>query len=667
MGSVNIGGLVSGIDTDTIIDGLMQIQQKQLDLYNSRKTTAETKKTAYQSLQTQLLSLRTTATTLSSPTNNPFDSRVVTVSDSSAVVATAASKSQTGTYQIKVNTLASAHTVGSQSFSNPDSAITHGTFKIHSGSQAEAEITVDSSNDTLSGLADSINFANVGVSASIVQDGNNSYRLLLTASKTGEINSISVSNDLAASDGNAIQPTFDFDNPVQAAQDASVTLGSGGGALTVTNSSNTVTNLITGVTLNLLTADPGKTLSISVGVDTEKADKAVNDYVTAYNAFLDFVDEITKYDADSDTGAALQGEYSALSVRNQVQQAVQGIIPNVSALANRLSAIGVTTSDSGRLTVNDAQLQEIISGSKSGVGSADLRKLFSLDGTTSTGGISFVYAGAKTNDSTTPYQVNVTQAAERAGVSGATALADSTTIDETNNLLKVNLDGVEATVTLSSGTYTRDELANAVETAINNNSAFSARSVSIGVNSSQKLTVTSDSYGDSSRVTFYDSPAVSALGFNGGESDVGVDVAGEFIVNGKVEKATGAGRVLTGAEGNTNTDGLQVRVTLSTSQISSGVEGTVTVSRGIASRMNAAIDRMLNSQTGMLVQIDNRMNEQIESIQKQIDQTQAIFDQQKDSLTSRFTAMETALQKLQSTSSLLGSQLASISNISKSS
>ncbi|SFI37237.1 flagellar filament capping protein FliD [Planctomicrobium piriforme] len=667
MSNINIGGLISGINTDSIIEGMLKIQQNQLDIYNTRKTAAETKKTAYQSMQTQLLSLRTTASTLASATNNPFDSRAVTVSNADALVATAGPKAVAGTYQLTVNTLATAHTVASQDFADPDSAITQGTFSIRVGTQTQADITIDGSNDSLAGLADSINFANIGVNASIVQDGNSSYRLLLTSTKTGASNTINVTNGLADSTPTAFKPTFDFDNPVQAAGDASVTLGGGSGALTVSSATNNVSNLITGVTLNVVAADPSTPLTVTVAPDAAKASKAVNDFVTAYNSFLDFVDSVTTYDADTDTGAILQGDYSAISIRGQLQSAIQSIIPGGSTKSNRLSALGIVTSDTGRLTVNDTQLQSFINGDVNGVTSANLRHLFAIDGQSNNGNVTFLMASAKTKETTSPIQVNVTQAAERATLTAGTALAASTVIDSSNNSLRLNLDGVETTVTLQEGTYTRAELADQVEAVINGNSTFVGRTVSVGVNASNQLAVTSDSYGSSSRVTIYASSAVNGLGFNGGESDVGVNVAGEFIVNGQAETATGNGRNLTGAEGNATTDGLQVRISLTPAQVTSGNEGTLSITRGVTSRMNSIIDQLLDAHSGMLVSLEDQFNRQITSIQDQIDSQQAIFDKQKESLTSQFNAMETALQQLQSTSSLLGSQLSSIKSLSSSS
>ena len=121
-----------------------------------------------------------------------------------------------------------------------------GSFSITAAGQATA-ITVDSSNNTLAGLRDAINRANTNVRASIVQDGDNSYRLMVSSKESGTANALTISSSLAG--GTA--PTF---SNLQAAQDATVKLGTGSNAITVTRSSNLVGDLIPGVTLNLVTA-----------------------------------------------------------------------------------------------------------------------------------------------------------------------------------------------------------------------------------------------------------------------------------------------------------------------------------------------------------------------------------------------------------------------------
>ena len=662
---INIDGLISGIDTETIIKGLLEVQQKQLNQFTVRKQTVEAKRSAFQAVEAQLLSLRSAAGALSRTQSNPFDARSITVSHENAVVASAQSRAAAGVYQVRINSLARAHQVATQGFDDADATITEGTLTLRVGNGAETVITIDSSNNTLSGLAETINFAKAGVTASVVQDGTSGtpYKLLLTSSKTGESGAISVTNNLADTAGSVIKPTFDFDNPVQEATSASVQLGEGTGALTVTSETNQVSNLISGVTLNLLEADPDRTITINVNRDQEKAVTAVKDFVNAYNGFLSFVDQITEYDAAADQAAILTGDRSLLDIRNQLQQVVQSVVPGGNTRSNRLSALGITTSDDGKLVVNESRLRDVVSGNVEGVSSADLRKLFALDGTSSTSQIEFLVGSSKTKDSTTPYEVNITQAAERASITAGNPLAASTVIDSSNRELKVSIDGLELSVTLNEGTYTQAELANHLEKIINAQPGIGGRSVAAGVDGSGHLTLRSNSFGVASKVSVVSGSALGAFGLSGGETDIGTDVAGYFVVNGKIEAAKGSGRILTGLVDNEHTADLQVRVTLSPGQVVSGVEGQLTISRGVTAKLDELIGKITNSESGLLSTVDERLNDQIESIQKTIDRQQATFDLQQESLIKQFTALETQLAQLQSTSSALGTQLASLGQI----
>ncbi|WP_437206718.1 flagellar filament capping protein FliD [Planctomicrobium sp. SH664] len=665
--AINISGLISGIDTDNIISGLLDVQQKQIDQFNSRKQNVQLKQAAFQTLEAQLVSLRTTIGQLSRTQNSVFDSRTVSVSDSNAVLATAASRAVTGSYQLKIESLAKAHQVASQGFNDADAAITQGTFTVRIGGRPAADITIDGTNNTLAGLANAINFANVGVSASVVQDGStggNAYRLLLTSTETGQGKSISVVNSLTASDGETARPEFDFDYPVQAATDAQIRLGDGPGALVVNKSTNTVSDLISGVTLNLLAADAGKTVTVNVAQDTSGAATAVQDFVSAYNGVLDLISKYTSFDAETKQAGILLGDRSISQIKNELQSTIQSVVPGLSAKANRLSSLGITVADNGSLVVDSGRLESVIAGKVSGVTSGDLRKLFALDGTSDSGNVSFLLGSARTKSSSTPYRVQITQAAERATIAGANPLAPSTTIDATNETLRLNLDGTDLTVTLARGTYAPADLARQLQTVVNQHPDLTGRALTAAIGTGGELTLTSDSYGSSSRVTVVDGSALGILGLTGGEADTGVDVAGYFLVNGQQENATGRGRILSGDADNANTADLQVRVTLSPAQVASGATSEIRISRGLASMLDQVLVDMSSSK-GTFQAIGSTLTSQLESIQKSLDRQQATFDRQKDDITRQFTALESAIASMQNTSSLLGAQLAGLSSIGK--
>ncbi|MEZ6123113.1 MAG: flagellar filament capping protein FliD [Planctomycetaceae bacterium] len=667
---ITIDGLNSGLDTQGIVDSLLEIQQAQLDRQTAKKQAVLNRQAIFQSLEAQVVTFRSTAARLSRIQNNVFESRTVSVSDEAALVATTKSNSATGIYSLTVESLAQAHQVASQSYADANAQITQGTFTIRQGSRPSVDITIDSSNDTLQGLADSINLADTGVSASVIQDGTSgggSYRLLLTSSETGESNEISVTNNLAASSGNAVQPSFDFGNPVQAATNARVRLGSGAGALTVENDSNRLDNVISGVTIDLLKADATKPISVRIQQDTSTAVSAVQDFVDSYNSLVDFVKSQSGYNPETQVAGPLLGDRNLQQIESDIRSAVLNVVPGLSSKSNRLSTIGISLTDAGKLTFNSAKLQQALSGQTPEVTARSVRSLFALDGTSTNPNVEFVLGSTRTRESTSPIQVDITQAAERAAIQSTNVLSGSTVIDGSNNELQLVLDGATLTVSLKEGTYTDQELAAEVESAINAHPDAVGRSVFAGLkdngSGSNYLASTSQSFGSTSQVTIQSGSALTALGLDGTENEAGKDVQGNFIVDGVVEEAVGRGRLLSGKLSNTVTADLQVRVSLSAAQVTSGVEAELTVSRGVAARLDRDLGSQLDSQTGIFKTIKDRYTQEADSLQAAFDRQQEIFDKQQVDLKARFTALEQALGNLQTTSAFLTQQFASLSSL----
>ena len=659
---ITIDGLVSGLDTETIIAGLLDIQQTQLDRIELKRADVLAEKATFASLEAQLISFRSSASTLARLSKNPFERQTVSVSDDTILSGTASSSAANGNYRLTVNSVAKAHQVASLGLADADSEITLGTIDLRVGSGDLTTVTVDSTNNTLAGLAESINASDSGISASIIQDssgGASPYRLLLTSTETGAENTITITNNLAASAGSASKPTFDLGNPVQAAENAQVTLGSGTGAISVESSNNRFDNLINGVTLDLLNASDGKEITLSIAHDNDEAVSAVQDFVTSFNAVMSFIDERSVYNEATESGGALLGNRSAISIQQKLRNAVVSVVPGVNSEANRLSAIGISVTDNGQLQLDETELQNVLNGSNDNVSRDDLKRLFALDAQSSNPKISFVLGSTKTKPSTSSYQVDLTQAAARASITADTALSGSTVIDSSNKTLDVEIDGAEATITLNEGTYTDQELANHLEALIGGASDLNGRTVNVGV-SSGVLTVTSDAYGGSSTVKFVAGTAVATLGFTAGASDTGRNVAGTFIVDGVTESAVGRGQVLSGNADNENTADLQLRIKLSDSEILSGVEAEVTVTKGLAATLDDLLNDLLDPVNGGLKTIDERFDSEAQSLQDSLDRQQSLFDLQREALIREFVALETSLSELKSTGDFLTTQLANL-------
>ncbi|MFO0978567.1 MAG: flagellar filament capping protein FliD [Planctomycetaceae bacterium] len=666
MPAITISGLVSGIDTDNIVSGLLDIQQQQLDRMALRKTEVQRKQAAFSTLESRMLSLRSDAGVLGRTSSNPLTRLSVTASDSEAISATASTSAVSGVYALTVNSKAAAHQVASQGFADADAEITQGTFEIRLGSGDVKTITIDSNNATLSGLASAINSSGAGVSASIVKDsagGSTPYKLLLTGTRTGADNAISVTNNLAASSGSATKPDLNFLSPVQAAADAEVTLGSGAGAITVSSDTNRFDDLIAGVSFELMQVSDGQQVSLTVARDTAGAVTAVQDFVDSFNAVLGYIDDNSTYNTSTNEGGVFLGNAGTIRIQQTLRSTIQDVVPGANPLANRLSAVGLSFTDNGRLQFDQSRLQDALNGEVDGVDADDVKKLFALGGESTNSGISFLLGSSRTQSSATAYGVDITQAAEQATITAASSLAASTVITSSNRTLTLDLDGKAATITLAEGTYTAQQLADHIESVINDSEDLPGREIKVSLSGS-KLVLTSASYGSSSKVSITGGSAVTDLGLTTSLTDTGRDVVGSFIVDGQTEVAVGRGRVLSGDPDNENTADLQVQVTLTPSQVGSGVEGSLTVTRGLASALDQVLGDLLNVDDGLLASIDDGYTSQLDSIQASIDRQQATFDRQKESLLTQFQALETAISQMQATGNYLSSQLASLPSLS---
>jgi flagellar hook-associated protein 2 len=751
---ITFSGLSSGLDTNSIITDLVRFSQQRIDSLRTKQQEANARQDLLTTLKSRLRSLQDRASSLARPHRNVFDRRAAASSDTSLVTAAAGSLATPGVHSLRVLRLATAQQLASQGFDDLNSPITTGTFQIRSG-QSSATITIDSTNNTLAGLAQAINNANVGVTATVINDGSDwrtqPYRLLLTAINTGADNAIEITNNLSPEGGGAFRPNFDsthigpavvadnfsgtsvitsntgaggytgmnndtftftiqnsgtvgidsdiqvaytnssgtrtgtltlsaadagvaksvvdgiqvtfgsgtlmagetfsvdvFTPTLQEAANAQIQLGSGPAAITVQSAKNQITDLIRGVTLNLQAADPSKEVRLTITNDTSAAKQEILDFVKDYNDFINELAKQTKFDAATGIAAPLAGNRSVLALRDQLQQALLATTGNLSTSVNRLTALGISLDEKGRLSVNEARLNDILEGRVTGVTFSDVRKLFALRGESSQPAIEFVTGSGQTKNSTTPYQVEITQAAEQASITADAALPNSIVLDGTNNQLTIRIDDTTSSVlTLTEGTYTPLQLARELQSRINGAFATSGRSVTVSL-SSQRLVVTSDRFGAASEVTLVSGSALSTLGFLGNESDRGQDVAGSFIVDGVVETATGVGRILTGASSNANTADLAVQVSLTASQLHGGAEGTITITHGLASQLNRMLENILSPQSGRLAAIANRFRQNAEEAAAAVlAETQAL-DERRAALVRQFANMEQTLSRLKS-------------------
>jgi flagellar hook-associated protein 2 len=207
----SISGIVSGLDTSSIIDSLMALERRPAVLLEQDQSEKTNIVSALKALQAKLVALASDVSVLTRRAS--FETASVNVSDDTYLSATSSGKGVAGSYDIQILALARNHQIASQGFADQSSALLGtGTITLSTGSGSAKTITIDASNNSLTGLKNAINDAGAGVKATIISDGSStaSYRLILAADKPGAANAIKVSANLTGGQTlNYTTPTFD--------------------------------------------------------------------------------------------------------------------------------------------------------------------------------------------------------------------------------------------------------------------------------------------------------------------------------------------------------------------------------------------------------------------------------------------------------------------------
>ena len=660
---LTIDGLASGIDTSTIIEGLLEIQQSQIDEFNVRKTKVGVEQASFAGLETRLLTVRNDLTALTTGSGNVFRTRNATSSNESLITVAAGTGAPTGNYQITVNQLAQSHQIATQGFADKGDLITQGDIDIQVGNGNSVTIGIDDSNNTLQGLADAINRSDADVTATIINDGSASpYRLMLTANSTGADNDIRITNNLGATAGGETQPVFDVGSPIQDPLDATVTLGSGAGAISVNSNSNQLDEVVPGVTLNLLGADVDKPVNISVTQDSEPTIEAANKFVESFNSLMQYIDDQSKFTPETESAGPLLGNRTVIRIQDDLRLLVTQSIANLNPNLNRVTAAGFSFNDDGQLSLDEGRLRDLVEGKVDGVDDTDVARLFTLGADSDHDSVAFIFGSTRTKEG--DVQVDVTSVAERAEITSGAALGATTVIDSSNNTFQIKVDGNEADISIALGSYTPQELADLIESSINSHSDLAGREVEVGLNV-DTLRFESRTIGSKSELEFVSGDALATFGLSGGENDRGQDVVGSFIVDGVEETATGNGTLLVGDPDNEFTADLQVRASFTAAQLVDGPEANLTVTRGVAAKIGQFVNELLDPINGRLKAENDRYDGQIESIEESIERLQEQFEAQQASLVAEFVALETTISELQNTGNFLASQLGGANLLAK--
>jgi flagellar hook-associated protein 2 len=297
-----------------------------------------------------LSTLQTTAATLADAST--FSSKTASVSDATVLAASASSIASAGSYSLNVTQLAKYHTLRSNTnYAATTDTFNTGTLAIAIDGGTAVNVAITGSNNTLAGIRQAINDANAGVTATIINDGLTN-RLVLKSDTSGSVGDISVAVTDDGSGGTHLLSGLDSASLVQtqAADDAMLSIN----GIDITRTSNTITDAIEGVTLNLTKgtlAAPG-----TVTNNTAATTTAINNFVKAYNDSVSLLKTSSAYDTATKTGAALNGDGTVRSLQSQLIGLVQSSLTGVAGGISSLSDIGISVQTNGTLAVDNTKL-----------------------------------------------------------------------------------------------------------------------------------------------------------------------------------------------------------------------------------------------------------------------------------------------------------------------
>lgn len=514
---------------------------------------------------------------------------------------------------------------------------------------AGVSLTLNLGSDSLEDLRDRINqneeLQAQGVSADVVSEqvgGKTQYRLQIDKAE-GTLTLTDDNNVLSAL--GLVQHSFV--NEQQAACDARIRVD----GVTVTRSTNSMDDVLDGLSIELTSAAPTEKLTLTVAQDTASAARKVQSFVSAYNSLIDQIASAQAYDTETQSGGVLFGDAAILNLEYGLRATISNPIPMSATTSDTLASIGISTDAHDRLVLDTAKLTQVLTEDPGRV-----ERLFGLKAEADTAQIEFVSATRATAASdTSGYLVHITQAAQR-GTASSREYAAGATLTAAETL---TFDGTSP-VTLEAG-MTLQQAADRLNGWFRTyGSAYEATVVSEGGH--EHLQIQHEQYGAAYAVVVSSSLAdgVGGTGLGGAtagstETYWGKDVAG--TING--EAATGKGQVLTGDSGNATTDGLALKITAT----DSGVDlGRVSVNKGAARRLSEYISFALDAESGSITQGAQSLTKSMASLDDDIETVEERVQRYRDKMQAKFQAMETALARAQALQQYMSGQISAFTS-----
>ena len=363
----------SGLNITQIVDSLVQADTvPKKNMLEEDKTTKQTEISAFASLASELNSLKSDLSSLAD------SNKYVPVSGNSNLAINVSNNSTAGAFSsdVVVNSLASQQTLqfsGSSAFTSPTASIGQGTLTLNLGTWNVAgntftnkstpvthSVSVNSSNNTLQGLASSIN-ALSGINASVLQISSGVYSLVVK-SPMGADNAIKITTGDSALNDFRADPTIagtPRTSQKQPASDAEIVVD----GVTVKRTSNSISDIFSGYTIDLKgetdTLSPSN-FNVSSSLDVNSAFNNASNLVNRLNLTRTYFDELLDRGVEDGETGTLSNDPVMKAISNQIKKLTENSLVGFGANSRYLSELGIQTKRDGTLSINEKSFKEAV-------------------------------------------------------------------------------------------------------------------------------------------------------------------------------------------------------------------------------------------------------------------------------------------------------------------
>ena len=589
----------SGLNITQIVDSLVNAEKiPQSELINKKINEKNTSISAIGEIKSAMSNFSSTVKALKGATAyNPSSN-----SSSLSISITDSAKARSLNSSVNVTSLAAGQTLAFTGFSSTTSAVGAGSLTLQRGdwssgsfvssSTVSSQVLNVSATDTLASLRDNINAMNYGVTASILGSGDGTYNLVLK-SETGSENALRITaTETPSGSGLAAIDNTTTNGSKQTIAGSNATIVVDG--MTLTRTSNTITDLFDGYEVNLIsTTSSAAKLTSSVDVETAKVN--MNAYIDSINTLKKIFNEKTFRGSSPQEAGELSSDSVINGIKKQIDLYLSNGLPGFGENSLYLSNLGARTEKDGTLSLSSSLFEKEIKNNPSTY-DAIFNSTYSSSST-----LLSVSGGTNKPPKAGSYAFEMT-AYVAGALTGLNSTDSTPEVTSSNNTIQVTVDGVSTGVlTIPASHYSsQGALATAIQTAINSdsnltsvgnsvivsyeNGSYTIKSASKGASTSVVLdaigtnldgflkmngSADADDIGSSQTGT-----ASTAITFNGSSSFITSTDADGLV---DAESIVGAGDLtIDGSQDSLASSGLNSFITINSTNNLSGVQFSIT-------------------------------------------------------------------------------------------